>query len=1336
MNYKVVKIGLLNFWYFDDEIMEFYDGKLLLRGGNGSGKSVTMQSFIPLILDGNKMPSRLDPFGTKEKKIEDYLLGPADGNQKDDAIAYLYMECFNESLDKYITIGIGFHAKRGKTTDFWGFALKDGKRVGIDFNLYKNYGGKVLMTKKELRANIGTDNLFVESPKEYKSMVNNLLFGFKDIDSYDEFINVLLQLRSSKLSKEYNPVKLMNILSGVLQPLLEDDIRPLSDAIEENNKTKEKIDVLNSNINALSNLLKVYKNYNEIVLYNKALNVYEINNIIKDNKKNISKYEKNVSDVKNRLGQIDEKIKLLNQEYVEVTTKLASIDREDLEEHTKRLNLLEKEIGKTDDVIKKIKEKIENSIYKEKKSEEDIKKIDDIIYKKDKEISCLITDILSINEDLNIDDVNINVTNKDINFDYLIDKVNKYKVKINSIKIKLEEKEKLDDSLSSLENEIVKDKNELNKKEVLIKNYQKCLNEEIDNFKDNFNLLINKSLVVKIEDNRKKEIFDLIDDYSSSNYIKARDEYYKEIKYFNVIVTDEKYNVENKLKIERDNLKIKQNELDYLLEHEEMEFNDESDIVLKNLNIPFIPLYKVIEFKDDISSDVRGNIEELLISMNILNAKIISNSYFDMVKNINSVFLKKGTYKYNNILKYFNVLENDIMSKSEIENILSCISIDVNDKFYINDNRFELDFLVGFPSFEYKSKYIGLLKRREEHQKKIKEKEKEIDNINKIINNYNNILSNLKEKLNDISFMNSNFPSNDVLEDINTNIIKTNTSMEFVFERCKYLSEEINEISNLIKVKIEEINKLKGNISVPLNLGSFKNAFVLTDEIIKNINNLKNVIDSKNLYNEQKISKNIILDEIKEEIDYQNSELSEKNKLYSDLFSEKKAIEDILLNKDYQNLINEIKNLSERKSSIPKENNLLIEEKGKLKNELDNLNGSIGNTLCDLNMNLIKLDLYDLILNKELDLKYIYDEHVDYNKILGDLKSRENSDITRAFENYYVAFNNYKQELIDYRLMTKDIFVISDELVNIYIEKGLDEKVVRDILSSMSRQDMEANYHGKKLNIYDLYGCLKDAVIESENYINVQERHLFEDILLKTVGNKIRDRIESSKEWVKKMNEIMKNTQFDSNLSFELEWKSKESFSDDELDTKELVRIFKIDAGQLKQLDIDKLSKHFHSQIEKEIEFNESYSNAVFKVLDYRNWFEFKLFYKRKSGERRELTNKVFSILSGGERAKSMYVPLFAAVYAKLLSASSSCLRLVALDEAFAGVDNVNIREMFAILGKLNLDYILTSQVLWGDYDTVNCLSICELIKDEVNHMVGVRRYRWNGKVKEIINGY
>ena len=263
MNYKVTRIGLINFWLYDEETFDFEDGKLLLRGTNGSGKSVTMQSFIPLILDGNKNPSRLDPFGSKDKKIEDYLLGSADSEQKDEATGYLFMEMYSEEKLKYQTLGIGLHAKKGRPTDFWGFIIKNGQRIGRDILLYHSKEEKIPCSKKELRARLGTENIFTETAKEYKEAVNKTIFGFPNLDMYDEFINLLLQLRSPKLSKEYKPTKLMEILSGVLQPLTEEDLRPLSEAIEDMDKTKEKTLKLQSDVKKISNLIIPYNNYNE-----------------------------------------------------------------------------------------------------------------------------------------------------------------------------------------------------------------------------------------------------------------------------------------------------------------------------------------------------------------------------------------------------------------------------------------------------------------------------------------------------------------------------------------------------------------------------------------------------------------------------------------------------------------------------------------------------------------------------------------------------------------------------------------------------------------------------------------------------------------------------------------------------------------------------------------------------------------------------------------------------------------------------------------------------------------------------------------------------------------
>lgn len=99
----------------------------------------------------------------------------------------------------------------------------------------------------------------------------------------------------------------------------------------------------------------------------------------------------------------------------------------------------------------------------------------------------------------------------------------------------------------------------------------------------------------------------------------------------------------------------------------------------------------------------------------------------------------------------------------------------------------------------------------------------------------------------------------------------------------------------------------------------------------------------------------------------------------------------------------------------------------------------------------------------------------------------------------------------------------------------------------------------------------------------------------------------------------------------------------------------------------------------------------------------------------------------------SMYVPLFSAVVAKYQGGRADAPRLISLDEAFAGVDNRNIRDMFRLMTEFEFDFIINSQVLWGDCDTLDALAIYQLLRSENAKFVTVMPYLWNGKAKEML---
>ena len=127
-------------------------------------------------------------------------------------------------------------------------------------------------------------------------------------------------------------------------------------------------------------------------------------------------------------------------------------------------------------------------------------------------------------------------------------------------------------------------------------------------------------------------------------------------------------------------------------------------------------------------------------------------------------------------------------------------------------------------------------------------------------------------------------------------------------------------------------------------------------------------------------------------------------------------------------------------------------------------------------------------------------------------------------------------------------------------------------------------------------------------------------------------------------------------------------------------------------------------------------------------WFEFQMFFRRGEETKKPLTNAAFNRFSGGEKAMAMYVPLFGAVNAQYKKADNKDHpRIIALDEAFAGVDDKNIKSMFELVHKLDFDYIMNSQALWGCFETVKGLRIAELHRPENSQVVSVIRYTWNG---------
>lgn len=203
------------------------------------------------------------------------------------------------------------------------------------------------------------------------------------------------------------------------------------------------------------------------------------------------------------------------------------------------------------------------------------------------------------------------------------------------------------------------------------------------------------------------------------------------------------------------------------------------------------------------------------------------------------------------------------------------------------------------------------------------------------------------------------------------------------------------------------------------------------------------------------------------------------------------------------------------------------------------------------------------------------------------------------------------------------------------------------------RRLIQMEYRGQRVSPYYVSSELKKELEEQQGWLDEQDRRLYEDIILNSVGIILRNRIQRAQQWVKEMDKIMADRDNSSGLIFSIAWKPLTAESEQEMDTRDLVQLLQRNSKFLNEEDLQRITKHFQSRIAKAKELiqlrNEgSTLHQVLKeVLDYRKWFTFVLSFSRVNEPKRELTNNAFFKFSGGEKAMAMYIPLFTAAYSR-----------------------------------------------------------------------------------------
>lgn len=260
--YRLHRAGILNVWQYDEQVFDISGGRLLLRGTNGAGKSKTLEMLLPFALDGDK--ARMTASASHHTSL---LWLMTDGFEGGNRIGYVWVEFCHEregAGPEYLTCGVGIRASAtARQATAWHFCTE--QRVGVDLQL-EDAG--VPISAQRLGELVGPENVFAKA-SDYKAHVGRRLFELEPA-AYDEVLRLLYWLRRPQVGEDIEPRKLVAELSQALPPLDNDAIRMAGDAFDELADHGTRLDRRTAAAEALESLATAFGTYARAVLATRA----------------------------------------------------------------------------------------------------------------------------------------------------------------------------------------------------------------------------------------------------------------------------------------------------------------------------------------------------------------------------------------------------------------------------------------------------------------------------------------------------------------------------------------------------------------------------------------------------------------------------------------------------------------------------------------------------------------------------------------------------------------------------------------------------------------------------------------------------------------------------------------------------------------------------------------------------------------------------------------------------------------------------------------------------------------------------------------------------------
>jgi uncharacterized protein (TIGR02680 family) len=306
--WQPLRVGIVNLWEYDNAEFWFADGRMVLRGGNGAGKTKVLELTTLMLMRGEIAPSILDPFGSQHRSMKYNLLpsGEADDPREpaDSGLGYAWVEFGRRDTNgecRYFVCGLGASARRGTGTSSvtpWQFvtALRPGTQLRL-------VNGGYPVEEKELKK---LDGVWVRNnATQYRERLARELFEL-DLESYDNLTELLKQLRKPKLGERLNPTSLAETLRDSLPPLAGHEVTQLAEGWDHLDLLRRAVEQTEQSAAAVAAFVRTgWRPWVRATVRRRADALAEATTVLDNTTRNKRQAEQTLAEAKNQLVDVE-----------------------------------------------------------------------------------------------------------------------------------------------------------------------------------------------------------------------------------------------------------------------------------------------------------------------------------------------------------------------------------------------------------------------------------------------------------------------------------------------------------------------------------------------------------------------------------------------------------------------------------------------------------------------------------------------------------------------------------------------------------------------------------------------------------------------------------------------------------------------------------------------------------------------------------------------------------------------------------------------------------------------------------------------------------------------